>query len=109
MLVRRTLFAVAAFSLLAIAGCQNATPSVPTTYQQAIMIRGNDGTTVAFFLPSADPDKPMALVGTGVQVCPECQAAAAKYYKTGVLDPKCSRTGATRSVVTFTPPTSGHQ
>jgi hypothetical protein len=112
MFMQRTLFAIAALSLVATAGCQNSTPpasAVPTTPQQAIMIRGNDGTTVAFFVPSSDPDKPKALTGSGTEVCPECEAAAAKYFKTGVLDPKCSRTGATRSVVTFTEPTTGHQ
>jgi hypothetical protein len=111
--MQRSLFtAVAALLLLAVAACQNSTPpaaSVPTTPQTAIMIRGNDGTTVAFFVPSNDPDHPRALIGSGTEVCPECEAAAAKYFKTGVLDPKCSRTGATRSVVTFTEPTTGHQ
>jgi hypothetical protein len=112
MFLRRSLSAAVALSLLAMIGCQDSAPrsaSLPATPQQAIMIRGNDGTTVAFFLPSDDPNKPRALVGAGSEVCPECEAAAVKYFKTGVLDPKCSRTGAIRSVVTFTPPTTGHQ
>ena len=112
MFMQRTLFIVAALSLLAVAGCQSPTTpaaSVPTSYQQAIMVRGNDGTTVAFFVPTADPDKPMALLGPGVEPCPECQAAAVTYSKTGGLDPKCSRTGATRSVVTFSSASTGHQ
>ena len=112
MFMRRTLLAAAALSLLGIVGCQSSTPpasAVPTTPQQAIMIRGNDGTTVAFFVPSSDPDKPKALTGPGTEVCPECQAAAAKYFKTGVLDPKCSRTGPARTVITYTEPSTGHQ
>jgi hypothetical protein len=118
MFMQRTLFTVAALSLFAMAGCESSTTptattlptaSIPTTSQQAIMVRGNSGTTVAFFLPSDNPDKPMALMGPGVEVCPECEAAAIKYFKTGVLDPECSRTGATRTLVGFTPTTTGHQ
>jgi len=112
MFMQRALSGVVVLSLLAVVSCQNSTQppaALPSTPQQAIMIRGNDGTTVAFFIPSSDPDHPKALTGAGTEVCPECQAAAAKYFKTGVLDPKCSRTGATRTVVTFTEPTTGHQ
>jgi hypothetical protein len=112
MFMQRTVYTVAALSLLAFAGCQSSTPPAPSAAmpsQQAIFIRGNGGTTVAVFVPTDDPDKPMALLGPGVEPCPECQAAAVKYYKTGVLDPKCSRTGATRSLVTMTPSTTGHQ
>jgi hypothetical protein len=112
MFTQRALYTLVALSLVAIAGCQNSTPpasSAAMPSQQAILIRGNGGTTVAVFVPTDDPDKPMALLGPGVEPCPECQAAAVKYFKTGVLDPKCSRTGATRSLVTMTPSITGHQ
>jgi ABC-type transport system substrate-binding protein len=111
MFIRRTLLTAMALSAIAIAGCQNGTPptaSAATAPQQAIVVRGNGG-SVTVFVPGDDPNKPMALTGAGSEVCPECEAAAAKYFKTGVLDPKCSRTGATRTAVTLTPSTTGHQ
>ena len=112
MFTRRRLCALAAFSLLVVAGCQSSTaPATPpdANSRQAISIRGNDGTTVAFFIPTDNPDKPMALTGDGSPVCPECREAAVKYFRTGVLDPKCSRTGATRTLVIMRDASTGHQ
>lgn len=90
------------------AGCHNSTSPVPeatATPTRAIVITGNGGSTTVF-VPSSDPANPVVYCSTGTEVCPECKAAAVKYFQTGVLDPKCSRTGATRTAVTYTGP--GH-
>jgi len=98
-------------ALLILAGCQNgsspSSSSMPTP-AKAIVITGNGGSTVVW-VPTADPDQPMMLSTSGsTEVCPECKAAAIKYFKTGVLDPKCSRTGATRTELTVVPQNLGH-
>ena len=106
--------AVAALSMVVLAGCQNSTPPAASSTmappQKVIVVTTNSGRT-SIFIPTDDPNKPMMLSTAGGDVCPECQAAAVKYFKTGVLDPKCSLTGATRTVANLVePPTStGHQ
>jgi hypothetical protein len=73
-----------------------------------IVSGGNAGGPITVFLPSADPANPAVLCTSGTTVCPECKAAAVKYFTTGVLDPKCSLTGATRVAATGVPQNYGH-
>ena len=101
-----------ALALILLGGCQSAsTPSAGATAtppQRAIVVSGNAGSTTVY-LPSNDPDKPLMLSTSGSgEACPECTAAAIKYFQTGVLDPKCSRTGATRTVTNLITPNYGH-
>jgi hypothetical protein len=90
-------------------GCQSSTaPAAPVIAapQRAVIISGanSGGTTV--FLPSDDLQNPTMLC-SGTAACLECKAAAIEYFTTGVLDPKCSRTGATRTAVTINVPING--
>ena len=107
---RISFVASAVLALIVLAGCESSTPSASSSSstmppaERAIAISTNTGTTT-IFVPTADPEKPVMLCAAGAEVCPECKAAAIKYFQTGVLDPKCSRTGATRTVVS----SLGHQ
>ena len=92
-------------------GCQNST--APASHamaspDRAVVVSGGNGGSTTVFLMSDDPSNPVVLCTSGDPVCPECKAAAIKYFKTGILDAKCSRTGATRSVATGVPPNYGH-
>jgi hypothetical protein len=96
--------AIAACLLLAALGCQNSTtpPSTAATVPaKAIVVTGGNGGSTTVFIPSSDPNNPVVLCSNGTEVCPECKAAAVKYFQTGVLDPKCNRTGATRAATTI--------
>ena len=93
-------------------GCQSSTtpaPQAAASPQRAVIVSGGNAGNVTVFLPSDDPANPtMLCTSSGTTVCPECKSAAIKYFQTGVLDPKCSRTGATRTSVVGVPPTYGH-
>lgn len=95
-------------TIAAVAGCQNSRPAdhpvagIPGG--SVIIATGNGGHTTVF-VPTADPAQPAVYCSEGTQACPECTAAAVKYFQTGVLDPQCSRTGAIRSIDTHV----GHQ
>jgi hypothetical protein len=79
------------------------------TPQSAVVVNAPNGGSTTVFLKSPDGGDPIMLSTSGTDVCPECKAAAIKYFQTGVLDPKCSRTGATRSIVNYmAPPTPSH-
>jgi hypothetical protein len=96
---------------MSIAGCQSSTPQASRTMDspgRAIVVSGGNGRSTTVFLPSDVPATPVAYSAPGEAVCPECEAAAAKYFTTGVLDPTCSRTGATRTVIAGPPQHYGH-
>jgi hypothetical protein len=100
-------------ALLAIGGlgCQSSTnpaPQAMSSAQRAVIVTGGNGGSTTVFLPSGDPANPVMLSASGGAVCPECKAAAIKYFQTGVLDPKCARTGATRTAAMGIPPIYGH-
>ena len=103
--------AAVAVLLLLVGGCASSPravspPMSPTP--QAVVVSAGQGGALTVFLPSADANNPIALCSAGGEVCPECKAAAVQYFTTGMLDPRCSRTGATRSITTFVPPMTGH-
>lgn len=85
-------------------GCQNSPPSQSATTgaapDRAVVVTAGNGGATTVFLPSTDRNSPVILGSSDMAVCPECKAAAIKYFQTGVLDPKCSRTGATRTAAT---------
>jgi hypothetical protein len=105
---------VVAVLALLVGGCQSSsTPSAsdapPATPQRAIVVTGGNAGATTVFLPSSDPENPLMMsTSAGMTECPECKAAAIKYFETGVLDPKCSRTGATRCVLVPPTPYIGH-
>jgi hypothetical protein len=109
----RYLVASAALALLILSGCQNSGSSAPTATatpsQRAIVVSGGNTGTYTVFLSSVDPNDPVVMCSSGQTVCPECKAAAIKYFQTGVLDPKCSRTGASRYPVVAVDQSVGHQ
>jgi hypothetical protein len=114
-IMRNPIFALAALLALAIAGCQNAS-STPTTEasmagaKHAVLVSGgNSGNGYTIFLQSDDPNNPTVLCSPGMTVCPVCKAAAIKYFQTGVFEPTCSRTGATRTLLIPATPTNGYQ
>ena len=84
------------------AGCTSST--APTTQasmdpSKKIVVSTNAG-NVEVFVPTGDPDNPIIYCSTADgKVCPQCKADAIKYFKTGVLEPKCSVCGATRMAV----------
>ena len=106
------LVASAALGLLVLSGCQNSAPATAqatATPQRAIVVSGGNTGTYTVFLSSVDPNDPVILCSAGTTVCPECKAAAIKYFQTGVLDPKCSRTGANRYPIVSVDTSVGHQ
>jgi hypothetical protein len=98
---RSYLISFAAMAFLAVAGCQNAKDPAPQANaappQRALVVTSGNAGNVTVFLPTSDPENPIMLCSESTEVCPDCKAAAIKYFQTGVLDPKCARTGATRS------------
>jgi hypothetical protein len=111
-LSRTYLVASAALALLLLSGCQNSatpTPQASATPQRAIVVSGGNTGNYTVFLSSVDPNDPVILCSSGNTVCPECKAAAIKYFQTGVLDPKCSRTGANRYPIVSVDTSVGHQ
>ena len=94
----------AALALIFAVGCASSTTpsasSAPPPQHAVILSGGNSGSTVVF-IPSSDPQNPTMLSTSGGDVCPDCKAAAIKYFQTGVLDPKCARCGATRTAVNY--------
>jgi len=107
MSIGRFLFGVTATLLLTVlVGCHNSTATSGETMaasQDAVMVNYPNGGGTTVFVRTANPSEPMVLCTSGTNVCPECKAAAIKYFETGVLDPKCSLTGGSRSVLTYTP------
>jgi hypothetical protein len=98
---------VVTVAMLGQLGCQNSKPTgrETTAYpERAVVVTGGNGGSVTVFVPSADPANPMALCTEGATLCPECKAAAVKFFQTGILEPKCSRTGAVRTA-TYAPQT----
>jgi len=109
--LRTLLTATAALILMVAFGCTSSSaPSAQgmSAPQTAVVVNYPNGGGTTIFLKSADNGEPMMLSTAGTAVCPECKAAALKYFQTGVLDPKCSRTGATRSITTFVTPDYAH-
>jgi hypothetical protein len=105
------LVAGVALSLL-VSGCQNSSPmtaQAAASPRRAIVVSGGNSGSYTVFMSSVDPNDPGVLCSAGTPVCPECKAAAIKYFQTGVLDPKCSRTGATRSAIVAVDEGVGHQ
>jgi hypothetical protein len=100
---------VLAFTL--VTGCQMSGSAGETAApQQAILVTGGQSGGTAIFIPSSGPDKVVMLSTSGdVKECPQCKADAEKYFETGVLVPKCSMCGATRTVLTLPPQNVGHQ
>jgi hypothetical protein len=95
-------------ALLGQVGCQNSNPTGRQTAaspERAVVVTGGNGGSVTVFVPSADSENPMTLSTEGSTPCPECKAAAVKFFQTGILEPKCSRTGAVRTA-TFGPKTA---
>jgi hypothetical protein len=110
---RNFLVASIAVALLLLSGCQNSAGTTPqasaTPPQRAIVVSGGNTGTYTVFLSSVDPNDPVVMCSAGTTVCPECKAAAIKYFQTGILDPKCSKTGATRSTIVAVDQSVGHQ
>jgi len=103
---RTYLGATAVLAILAFMGCQNsASPMAQTLMapQKAIVVNSGNGGSTTVFIPSSDPNEPTVMCASGTYVCPECKAAAIKYFATGELDPKCHLSGATRTAITLVP------
>ena len=98
--MRSCIFALVCLMGVLAVGCSSSmAPQAQTaSAPEKAVVTTNGGSTVVF-IPSSDPNNPTVLCAPGTEVCPECKAAAVKYFTTGVLDPKCTRTGATRSVI----------
>ncbi len=113
MFMQRTgLVAAAALAMLILASCQSSGPTTAQAMaspQRAIVVSGGNTGNYTVYLSSVDPNEPVVMCSAGNKVCPECKAAAIKYFQTGVLDPKCSLTGATRSAIVSVDQGVGHQ
>ena len=107
MIVRST---VALLILIAVGCTQTAAPTTQAMAapQNAVVVNYPNGGGTTIFLRPADNGDPIMLSTAGTTMCPECKAAAIKYFQTGVLDPHCSRTGATRSITTYVTPDFAH-
>ncbi len=115
MFTKRNLsMSMAALMLLLMVGCQSAMSPSPTADsmavpQKAVVVVTGNGGAVTVFVPSADTANPVMLSTSGGEACPDCKAAAAKYFQTGVLDPKCAKCGGTRTATVLVTPNVGHQ
>jgi hypothetical protein len=113
MIANRSIFQATAALMLVIAlGCQNtAAPGSQATATPPHVIVVNypkGGGTTIFLPPPAGSSDPVVLCSAGTTVCPECKAAAARYFATGVLDAKCPLTGGSRSVMDYVPSNGAH-
>src|SRR5689334_968814 len=108
-----TLCCVLCAALLLMIGnaCQNMAASAPDVRHpvRAIVISGGNGGSTTVYVEDA-PDHVEMLSSPGAKVCAQCRTDAMAYFKTGLLEPKCSECGGMRTPViwTATPPTSGH-
>ena len=90
--------------LLALAfagGCQSTgTPpsSAPAVPQKAVVLTTGNGTTTVLF-PASDGNGVSALASAKVDHCAQCDADAAKYFKSGEIAPTCAVCGAKRTGV----------
>jgi len=101
----------AVLMLLAIVGCTSSGTSVSSsspTPQRAVVVSGGNGGGTTIFLPSEDNSHVIVMSTSGTKVCPDCQAAALKYFQTGELEAKCPTCGATRTPVMLMLPTPSH-
>ena len=99
-------------ALTLVTGCQvsGSAGETAATPQRAILVTGGQSGATEIFLPSSGPDKVVMLSTSGdVKECPQCKADAEKYFETGVLVPKCSLCGATRTALILPPTDVGHQ
>jgi ribosomal protein L37AE/L43A len=98
------------FLMMAIVGgCASTSGSASTAMpQKAIVVTGGNSGGTAIFIPNADNTDVEMMSTTGEPMCPQCRADAIKYFQTGVLVPKCSMCGATRTPVSTYPPTFSH-
>ncbi len=105
-------FSLVALLLIVSAGCESTTPTASHVMsegpQRAVLVSTNGGSTT-IFLPSNDPKKPLMLCSAGAEMCSECKAAAVKYFEDGVLEPKCPKCGATRTLLAPSTPDIAHQ
>ncbi|HTW94803.1 MAG TPA: hypothetical protein VMD30_08425 [Tepidisphaeraceae bacterium] len=108
MSIRNQFLAVTAALLLIVTACSpssNTTAQGVASTQDAVVVTyPNGGGTTVFLRPMVSGGQPTVLCTSGTKVCPYCEAAAAKYFQTGVLDSKCSLTGGTRAVATYVNP-----
>ena len=107
MSLSRVLLGVFALSALTVAtGCSGMGGSAPAASMgptKAIVATTGQGSTVVY-VPTSDGSGVQMLSSTGgVEKCPDCEAAALKYFQTGQLERKCPRCGAIRT------PVVGHQ
>lgn len=107
---RLSLVASVTLALLLLASCKSSSPSESTSTAmvpapKSVFISTGNGGGMVVYLPSDNPDQPVMLCTSGAEICPECTKSAIKYFKTGVVDPKCPMCGATHTVATEVPPT----
>ena len=80
-------------------GCQTNGPAPATaaTPGRAVIASTGNGTTT-IYLPAASGGGVQALstAGAAAPACPDCAAAAAKYFQGGPLEAKCPVCGANR-------------
>ena len=108
--MRSSISALVALIALSGIGCQSSTQPSPQAAApgRAVVVSSGNGDANVVYLDTGNPANPVRLCSKDIPECPECRAAAVKYFETGVLDPKCSRTGATRTAATAFPPNYGH-
>ena len=76
---------------------KNFKPSAAAPQKAVVLTTGNGTTTVLF--PASDGNGVSALASAKVEHCAQCEADAAKYFKSGEIAPTCSVCGAKRTGV----------
>ena len=94
-------------SMIACNGLSTSSPA-SSSEQRAVLVTGGNGGGTTIYLPSQDGKNATMLSSGAGKQCPECEAAAFKYFNTGELDPKCSTCGGTRTAFKLPSPNSGH-
>ena len=105
MFANRIFFAIPALAAaIFIAGCQansGPAPSASAPATKALVATTGNGTTTVF-IPVAGTHYVSALSSSPAPACPDCEAAAVKYFETGELVAVCPTCHATRT------PLAGH-
>ena len=93
---RPTFAFVTLLAAVFVVGCQTSSPApASATPGRAVIATAGNGTTT-IYLPASSGGGVQTLSTSGAPACPDCSAAAAKYFQGGTLEAKCPVCGANR-------------
>jgi hypothetical protein len=111
MRIKSAFVVVVTMLLLMLAACESiksGSAQQDSGPQRAVFVSGGNGGGTTIYLPSTDGKSVVMLSDGNGHMCPDCEAAAKKYFDTGLLEPKCPTCGATRTAFTLPSSSIGH-